>query len=117
LDEVKYGRWTRLVVGIGLYRLKPDIFNYKPVRVPKRYVEIKPLSPSGIVAGGLQMYARSLQFGPLGFNPDAMWRPSTNVGTTISGTKIVFFNDGGLIFYFDITADIEDLLIVAAGRP
>jgi len=62
-NNVSYGRWARLP---GLLRAKPDILDH----TRRRYMEIKPLSPSGIAAAIAQMSLRQVQFLPQGDYPD-----------------------------------------------
>jgi hypothetical protein len=105
-NAVSYGGWTRLgIPGGPAFRLKPDIFN----TTTKRWAEIKPLSPSGVVKAGIQFTAYGVAFAPFFYFPDASWKPSTHFA--IAGTMpIVFFNVGGIIFYSDATDAAEDLI-------
>jgi hypothetical protein len=105
-NVVSYGGWTRLgIPGGPAFRLKPDIFN----TTTKRWAEIKPLSPSGIVKAAAQLSVYSTLFAPFFYFPDASWTPSTHFA--VAGiVPIVFFNVAGIIFYSDAIDAAEDLI-------
>jgi RHS repeat-associated protein len=104
--EVVYGQWAGLQDAI---RAKPDILNLTDFE----YNEIKPLSPSGIAQGLVQMRLRDRQFGPLGFEPDADW-PAVPGFATAGTVPIIYFNIAGVIFYTDAVDLIEDIVAVRA---
>jgi len=109
-DRVLYGQWTRLGGVTGdAFQLKPDVFNV----TKRKWVEIKPLSLSGISRAQASYAKYLLTFSPFGYLPEIGWKPSTHV--TIAGsTEIVFFNAGGIVFYTDATDNIEDLLVLTS---
>ena len=76
--------------------LKPDIMDY----ISKSFNEIKPLSPSGIASGKVQIRAYSAIYGssPFNMHANADWTPATAV---VDGTLTYFRNIDGLIFYTD----------------
>jgi len=89
LFNVSYGAWAGLP---GAFTAKPDILNFTDFE----YNEIKPLSPSGILAATAQMALREIQFGPLGFEPDPDWAKIPRF--TVAGTvPIMYFNLYGVI--------------------
>jgi RHS repeat-associated protein len=92
--NVFFGR--RVGIG-GNPLLKPDIVNFDL----GTYLEIKPLSISGVAHGKAQMLAYFLSLGVVaGFEPESYWLPSENVIYPL-GTPTVFFNAEGLLFYSD----------------
>ncbi len=80
--------------------LKPDIF--VSTRGNKRYLEIKPISTSGVAAGVAKMVKNATAFGPAGYKPDAAWQPLSPVLRTPSGETIFVINVGGVVFYQDV---------------
>lgn len=92
-DVVSFGGWARLDGG---YRLKPDILNH----TKQRFVEIKPLSLSGLVAGGIQMQIYTVIFGMSGYLPHIEWFPSENL-IFVQGQPVTIVNVGGLLLYTD----------------
>jgi len=110
-DVVLYGKWTRLgVPGVSdAFRLKPDIFNI----TKQKWLEIKPLSPSGIGSSGAQYQKYLLAFAAFGYSPEVSWTPSTHF-TYAGGVNIFFFNAGGIVFYTDLLDLSEDLVLLAS---
>jgi hypothetical protein len=92
---------TRGILGA----LKPDIFN-GPAR---KYAEIKPLSLSGVAAGILQIaaYDAAFQASGLGYTRDT-W-PDGVRGAHVFTQPIAYFNIAGVIFYTDMTSNVDDL--------
>ena len=116
-DTVSYGAWARLGgIRSVAYRLKPDILNH--TKQMKTWLEIKPLSVSGVAKGGAQYATYLLTFLPFGYRPEYDWDPKDNI--VLAGkTEIVFFNAGGIVFYTDAIDCAEDLAAittVAAAR-
>ena len=80
--------------------LKPDIFDF----TQQTFAEIKPLSPSGVASGKIQIALYARAFGPTGvwqhapFVPDILWAPNP---TLVDGRYVKFFNSQGVIFYTD----------------
>jgi hypothetical protein len=114
-DTVLYGKWLKLgekpvpceeFEVPPLYRAKPDITNM----TKKTYNEIKPLSPSGIVAGIAQMALRVVQFSGYGFVPDFTWVPPEQ--PLIVGTQLIsVINIGGVLFYTDVEINTTEVLV------
>jgi RHS repeat-associated protein len=114
-DTVLYGKWLKLgekpvpceeFEVPPLYRAKPDIANM----TKKTYNEIKPLSPSGIVAGIAQMALRVTQFSGYGFVPDFTWFPPEQ--PLMVGTQLIsVINIGGVLFYTDVEINITEALV------
>ena len=76
--------------------LKPDIFVSTPGS--KRYLEIKPISGSGVTAGAAKMIANDILFGPAGYKPDIAWQPMSPILITSTGERIFVVNVGGASF-------------------
>ena len=93
-NNVTFGKWGRLS---GIFRAKPDILDHDRLK----YMEIKPLSPSGLAAAGVQMKLRQDQFFHRGYTPDVTWHV---MPTVIYPWCIptVFFNVAGVLFYTDV---------------
>jgi RHS repeat-associated protein len=109
-DNVSYGGWTKLGTPLGgAFRLKPDILNYSK----STWLEIKPLTVSGVAKAGLQYKLYEKAFGFYGYKPEIGWVPSTHF--VIAGTQeIFFFNAGGIVFYTDLYDSAEDLLALTS---
>jgi RHS repeat-associated protein len=93
---VTFGKWARVAGDCGVFRAKPDILdNNRQI-----YMEIKPLSPSGLIAADAQMLLRIKQFASQGYSPDLTWhiKPSLIYPW---GMPTVFFNVCGVLFYTD----------------
>lgn len=103
-NNMTYGRWARLP---ELLRAKPDILD----RTRQRYMEIKPLSPSGIIAAIAQMALRQTQFLPLGYYPDATWHVEPHTIYPL-GIPTIFFNVAGVLFYTDVIDLGEDYVAI-----
>ena len=107
---ITFGKWAR--VGL-LDRLKPDILNARK----KTYVEIKPLSISGIGKAGFQMAVYGVSLGAVGYRPEREWQPipplvaikDTSTGTP---TAVIVFNVEGVLFYTDSVDLLEDALAI-----
>jgi RHS repeat-associated protein len=104
-DNIDYGQLAR---PNGPNRphinIKPDILNY----TRKLYNDIKPLSPGGVSGAALQMatyYLTLQQYSR--YIPDVNWHSPPNILTVplnsrgISGTNVIVFNVGGVLFYTD----------------
>ena len=88
----------RVVYGnAGEYYL-PDIFDY----TARRFGEVKPVSPSGIASGILQIEKYEREYGPHGYDRIWGWSPPS---TVIDRTRVYFFNVDGVIFYTDMEAE------------
>lgn len=110
-DVVWYGKWTRLgVPGISdAFKLKPDILNI----TNKKWLEIKPLSLSGVARGASSFTKYAVSLGVFGYKPEVLWQPSTHF-TYAGSVNIFFFNAGGIVFYTDAVDNAEDLLVLAS---
>ncbi len=111
-DLVDHGSWTRLgALGVDrAFRLKPDILNRG---AKKSWLEIKPLTPSGIAKAAIQFAAYSTALAPFGYGPEVSWNPSTH--DAIAGTlPIWFFNAGGIVFYTDPVGNLQDLIALGS---
>jgi RHS repeat-associated protein len=93
-DGAIYG--AQQPTGLGSY-LKPDIFNTKR----KTFLEIKPISESGISKGVSKMILDEAVFGPLTlkFSPEASWQPRSHILQTDEDGPIFVINVGGLVLY------------------
>jgi RHS repeat-associated protein len=109
-DNVSYGGWTKLGSPIDkVFRLKPDILNY----TKSSWLEIKPLTISGVAKAGIQYKLYDTYLGALKYKPEVNWTPSTHF--VYAGTvEIFFFNAGGIVFYTDIYDSAEDLLALTS---
>ncbi len=105
-DNVLYGKWTRIP---GAFRLKPDIFNISK----QSWLEVKPLSLSGVVRGTTSFLKYSVPLAPFGYFPEVTWQPSTPV-LWVGGVQTFFFNAGGIVFYTDAVDNMEDLLVLTS---
>lgn len=112
LDEghISYGSWTRLGSTSGrAFKMKPDIMNHNQ----KTWLEIKPLSVSGVAKAGIQYKVYDAFFNIFRYKPDASWTPSNHF-TTAGQFEIFFFNAGGIVFYTDMTDNLEDLAALSS---
>jgi len=91
--------------------LKPDIFVSTPGN--KRYLEIKPISDSGVVGGVAKMIKNAVVFGPAGYKADVAWQPLSPVLQTPSGETIFVINVGGVVFYQD--AELLEWKLITVG--
>jgi hypothetical protein len=96
---VTYGKWAR--VGLNI-RLKPDILNH----IRKTYLEVKPLSMSGVGRAIVSMTIYDNSFGSLGYRPEFEWMPPRSI-IYVQNTEFFIFNVAGVIFYTD--SNIEEL--------
>ena len=85
-------------------RLTPDIFNF----TQRRWMEIKPLSISGIAAAETANYFYRANFDPIGYSPDTSWVPPKQP-LTVWGIEIGVFNLQGILFYTDAIQNLEEL--------
>jgi hypothetical protein len=89
--------------------LKPDILN----KTKHKWLEIKPLTPSGVVSAKISYDKYLLALGAFSYLPEISWTPSTH--RVIAGSvQIFFFNAGGIVFYTDATDFAEDLLVLTS---
>jgi len=101
---------TRQYFSISSY-LKPDIFNSYPTE--KHFLEIKPISTSGVFKGIAKIALDYENFKP-DYSPDTQWQSRTYLLTTPStGTTIFVRNIGGIIFYQDIDLLQKKLILTA----
>jgi len=111
-DIVLYGRWTRFGGPHSeAYKLKPDILNMSPKK--KSWLEIKPLSISGVASSATQYAKYNALFLPFGYSPEVSWTPSKHF-VYAGQVQICFFNAGGIVFYTDLVDLFEDLAILAS---
>jgi hypothetical protein len=87
-------------------RLKPDIFD----GISHTYMEIKPLSLSGVAKGIVQIGAYDLAFTALGVGYARGTWPAGVRGTYVGMDPIAYFNVQGIIFYTDAVDNAEDLV-------
>jgi fibro-slime domain-containing protein/RHS repeat-associated protein len=118
-DTSRSGRATKIgkrpekgVLG-SLYYAKVDLLDKTPPNL--FYAEIKPLSPSGLLAGAAQLKLRAKQFEGTGYVPDDNWKPSTHVVATKFGDVFFFRLYAGLVVYSDADDLQEDLIVSLAG--
>jgi RHS repeat-associated protein len=104
-DIVIRGLWARTGPNPSL---KPDIFNF----TARKYLEIKPLSTSGVIDAEIKMVLNAINFGPSGYGPDKVWEPAVNP-LVVDGTPTYIRNVGGVLFYTDVRDNFEDLAGVA----
>lgn len=86
--------------------LKPDIMDF----VNRWFNEIKPLSPSGIASGKVQIKVCSAIYGspPFSFLANDSWTPNT---AFVQDEMVFFHNIDGLIFYTDDSAVYRDVAV------
>jgi RHS repeat-associated protein len=95
---------TRLYDSLTSY-LKPDIQN----DYSKTYLEIKPLSTSGIVKGEAKILLDASVYTWMGYSPEPGWKPSSPF-ITVGSQQMLIFNCAGVVFYTDAVDNAEDLL-------
>jgi RHS repeat-associated protein len=105
-DGVIFGRWNR--VGANP-RLKPDIVNYTRLQ----WLEIKPLSYSGVANAAVKWGIYMAAFSPVGFYPDIEWEPGDGL-LSVGGVPIFVFNAGGILFYTDAVDLAEDATVLVS---
>ncbi|HLX69591.1 MAG TPA: LamG-like jellyroll fold domain-containing protein [Verrucomicrobiae bacterium] len=91
--------------------LKPDIFNSYPSEM--HFLEIKPISFSGVSKGVAKIALDTFQYKTLGFSPDTQWQPPSALLKTPNGETILVRNVNGILFYQDI--DLLEWKLVAAA--
>jgi hypothetical protein len=100
-----FGRWNR--VGLN-ERLKPDILNYDRCN----YMEIKPLSYSGIANAMVSMAAYGASLSWAGFYPDHEWEPPKGGLIMVGKADVLVFNLLGVLFYTDAIQIAQDLVAI-----
>ena len=92
--------------GILGTRLKPDIFD----GIQRIFMEIKPLSLSGVAKGVVQIAGYDLAFSALGLDyaRGTTW-PAGARQSNVGSTPIVYFNVQGVIFYTDMVDNLDDI--------
>ena len=98
--SITYGKWAR--VGDN-FKLNPDILNHRT----KTYLEIMPLSLTGVATATLQMAIYSESLSSVGYKPDVEWSPSPNTIYPDNVPTLVF-NVQGVLFYTDSTQLAEE---------
>jgi hypothetical protein len=98
---------TTGILGTGL---KPDIFD-GPNRV---FMEIKPLSISGVAKGIVQIGGYDLAFSALRLGYTRGTWPNSARQSNVGATPIVYFNVQGVIFYTDYTDNIDDFAVITS---
>jgi RHS repeat-associated protein len=94
-SNVSLGGWAKLP---GAWRLKPDILDF----TRNIWMEIKPLSISGITRAAASGGLYSAAFAPSGIYPDITWLQHGRIFTVVSGGTsyaTLVFNCGGILFY------------------
>jgi hypothetical protein len=104
---VTYGNWARLPGEFRVFRARPDILDHNR----QKYMEIKPLSPSGVLAADAQMALRLQQFDGLGYSPDTTWHLKPSV-IYPWGIPTLFMNLGGVLFYTDAVDALVDYAVL-----
>lgn len=74
-------------------------------------MEIKPLSPSGLIAAEVQMALRAVQFLGTGYTPDTIWHTTPSV-IYPWGIPTIFFNVAGVLFYTDVIEVAYDYVAI-----
>jgi len=96
------------------YRALPDILDH----TREKYMEIKPLSVSGIAAAIAQMSLREHQFESTGYSPDVVWESGlaglTPIQINSLPRTVYIMNFQGVIFYTDILDNLEDIIGLAS---
>ena len=108
-DNVVFGRWNR--VGLNP-RLKPDILNHSK----KQWLEIKPLSYSGIAGAVFKegLYFASLSWAS--YYPDTQWTPPGGGLVWVGTVQVFVFNVGGILFYTDALDLMKDVALLASVK-
>jgi RHS repeat-associated protein len=104
---VVFGRWNR--VGLNP-RLKPDILNYTTLQ----YLEIKPLSYSGVMSAVFKMGIYAASFTWAGFYPDFEWEPPNGGLVKVGSADVLVFNVAGVLFYTDALELATELVTIVA---
>jgi len=108
---ISYGTQQSFTRGGVLSYLKPDIFVSTPNN--KRFLEIKPISTSGVAKGVAKIALDYARFRRAGYKPDKLWQPLEHILVTPSGEKIYVINVGGIVFYQDVKLVEVELLAAA----
>jgi len=105
--NVSPGKWTRLgpFSRSAPYGLKPDILDF----TQSTWIEIKPLSISGIAAASVSYFLYIAELGPFNIWPDPTW-PVTPRLIPVDGQQTGIFNIGGILLYTDLAANATDLI-------
>jgi RHS repeat-associated protein len=121
---ISFGQTLGRAIGpvVPYFALKPDILNYSgflssPVLANagagrSTWLEIKPLSISGIAKGVAKMSVVCAVLCPESFAPEFSWdipNPTINVG----GRDLILMNVGGIIFYTDIKPEDVGMTVAA----
>jgi len=127
---VTFGGWSRLgtanqkVHGKLLYRLMPDILDRRPRRGDKSkspgriWMEIKPLSLSGITRAAASWGLYYDAFSPFQIDPDTKWLADGRLFSVTSGGSTyptLVFNCGGILFYTTSQQDYNLFSSIAQG--
>jgi len=103
---------TTGILGTGL---KPDIFD----GINHTFMEIKPLSLSGVAKGSAQILGYQAAFTLLGVGYSRGTWPDTARASNVGAVPIIYFNVQGVIFYtdsFDNVDDLTGIVTFAAAR-
>ena len=95
------------ILGTGY---KPDIFD-GPNRV---FMEIKPLSLSGVAKGSAKIVVYQLAFDALDLGYKRGSWPNGLAQSNVGPTPIVYFNVQGVIFYTDYTDNLDDMASITS---
>jgi len=106
-SNVSLGGWAKLP---GAWRLKPDILDF----TRNIWMEIKPLSISGITRAAASWGLYSAAFAPSGIYPDVTWLQNSRM-FTVDNQPTLVFNMGGILFYTTNKSDYDLLNEVAQG--
>lgn len=98
---------TTGILGTGL---KPDIFD----GIDHVYMEIKPLSLSGVAAGVAQIAAYDAAFTFLGVGYSRGTWPDGVRPAWVGQVPIAYFNVAGIIFYTDMVDNLDDLATISS---
>jgi RHS repeat-associated protein len=119
---VSFGGWARVGAKSrsAPYSLKPDILDRRLIRgngsVGMIWMEIKPLSLSGIAAAGFAWGVYSSALSPI-FRPDVNWLIGGDI-FQVDGNATFVFNAGGILFYTTNQKDyqtFEEAIQATAG--
>ena len=89
--------------------LKPDIFD----GISRTYMEIKPLSLSGVAKGVFQIGVYSATFNAFNLGYSRGTWPNGVRSTYVGLDPIAYFNVQGIIFYTDMTDNLDDLATIS----
>jgi hypothetical protein len=95
------------ILGINV---RPDIVNF----TQHSWLEVKPMSASGVIKAAAQTLVYNDTFGHYGFLPDSAWNPSTHL-VYANGEVFEIMNLGGIVFYADAGDALEDVMLSGAG--